>query len=161
AQGGVITIDPNTAFDGETKDGVSNLQNLIDNKDDTSWTPKSSNAPWSLIIDMGDAYTITGIDLTCEGKVKMFQLELSNDKEKWSPLTIVTNAVFKPKVIQSFTDFYEVGSGRYCKFTVLETYSKKQPSIIQLNLLGSKDLSALYLGVGISLLILLVFIIIC
>ncbi|CAL4125207.1 unnamed protein product [Meganyctiphanes norvegica] len=116
---------------------------------ETVWKPTGLSNHynnWSTTVDLKEIYLITKISFKLQGDntadVKSFKLEVSKEvgsmKEVFNE-NVVTTGVSES---QSFS-LPEGSSGRYCKFTVIQTVSRQVPIIEDLSYYGFTECSTI------------------
>lgn len=92
--------------------------NLLDGlgTDASRWSSARGTGPQHVVIDLGQVYDLTGINLFWEsGKANGYSVQVSNDKNEW---TSAYENPTHPETIRDFITFAQPKSGRYVKLQI-------------------------------------------
>ena len=108
-------------------DGNRIPQNAIDNNINTIWhMDKTKGYPHSIVVDMREINTISGFSFIQRGgaglmySIKLIEMQISNDGDKWSSLGMFTLEKIEPK---QYIDLDVDYSCRYFKFIAKSDYN--------------------------------------
>lgn len=92
--------------------------NLLDGlgSNASRWSSARGTGPQHVVIDLGQVYDLTGINLFWEsGKANGYSVQVSNDKNEW---TSAYENPTHPETIRDFITFAQPKSGRYVKLQI-------------------------------------------